>query len=334
MSRLHVLFPGITAAFAFVLALAAIPSHAQNLTYRSGQNVAPAFEGWEEDEQGNRFFLFGYMNRNWEEEVDVAIGPDNAFSPGSPDLGQPTHFLPRRNRFIFKVPVPKTFTEKDELVWTLTSHGKTEKAYATVRIDYKLDNVSKMSETGALGAGTSSPEIRANIAPTVTAQGSKQLTAKVGQSLQIVAQVKDDGIPKRRLPGLSGAAVSNTGSRRDVVTAAGTDNNERNPQVANLMTAPPRRATVGKNVGLHVTWFQYRGPGKATFSPEQIAAWEDTRTGANSPWSPIWIAPALPEDGKVPVTVSFDTPGTYVLRVRADDGGLTGDDQVTVTVTK
>ena len=58
------------------------------------------------------------MNRNWEEELDVPVGPDNSFSPGNPDQGQPTHFLPRRNRFVFRVPAPKNFTEKDELIWT------------------------------------------------------------------------------------------------------------------------------------------------------------------------------------------------------------------------
>jgi hypothetical protein len=88
-------------------------------------------------------------------------------------MGQPTHFLPRRNRFVFRVQAPKTFTDKDELIWTLTTRGKTEKAYATLRPDYKVDAVTKMSETGALGAGTSSPEVRANKPPVVTVQGDK-----------------------------------------------------------------------------------------------------------------------------------------------------------------
>ena len=57
--------------------------------------------------------------------------------------GQPTHFLPRRNRFVFRVKVPSGFGEKDELVWTLTTHGKTEKAYATLRPDYVVDDVVK-----------------------------------------------------------------------------------------------------------------------------------------------------------------------------------------------
>ena len=132
-------------------------AQAQSLAYNSGQNVAPGYEGWEEDADGSKYFLFGYMNRNWEEEIDVPVGPENGFSPGPADQGQPTHFLPRRNRFVFRVKVPANFTAKDELIWTLTTNGKTEKAYASLREDYKVDDVVKASETGALGAGSSSP---------------------------------------------------------------------------------------------------------------------------------------------------------------------------------
>jgi len=169
---------------------------AQSLTYTKGQNIAPAYEGWEQDPDGSKWFVFGYMNRNWVEEIDIAPGPNNTIMPGGPDLGQPTHFLPRRNRFMFRVAVPKNFTEKDELIWTLTAHGVTEKAWATLRPDYILDNVVKASETGALGAGTSNPEVRSNQPPLVKLEGAKTLTAKVGQPLTLTAIVKDDGIPK------------------------------------------------------------------------------------------------------------------------------------------
>jgi len=169
---------------------------AQSLTYTKGQNIAPAFEGWEQDADGSKWFVFGYMNRNWVEEIDVLPGPENTIMPGGPDAGQPTHFLPRRNRFVFRVAVPKGFTEKDEMIWTLTTHSVTEKAWATLRPDYLLDNVVKASETGALGAGTSSPEVRSNQPPTVTVDGAKKLTARVGQPLTLTAVVKDDGIPK------------------------------------------------------------------------------------------------------------------------------------------
>src|SRR5262245_33249970 len=99
---------------------------AQSLSYSSGQNVSPGFEGWEENADGTFSMIFGYMNRNWEEEIDVPVGPDNNISPGTADQGQPTHFLPRRNRFVFKVRVPKDFGTK-EMIWTLTTKGKTEK---------------------------------------------------------------------------------------------------------------------------------------------------------------------------------------------------------------
>jgi hypothetical protein len=42
----------------------------------------------------------------------------------------------------------------------------------------------------------------------------------------------------------------------------------------------------------------------------------------------------MPPDGELSVQVTFDEPGTYVLRARADDGGLMSDGEVTVTVTR
>lgn len=312
------------------VALSVATMSAQSLSYSRGQNVSPAYEGWEEDADGSRYFVFGYMNRNWEEEIEVPLGPDNTFNIGDPDQGQPTHFLPRRNRFVFRVPVPKNFGEKDELVWTLATRGKAEKAYASLRLDYRIDDVVRASETGALGAGTSSPEIRANKPPRVEVQGHKTLDARVGQPISLTVLVADDGIPKSRGSGLAGAAVSNAGSRRDTVAA---QRNEQNPLRPNRAMVPPARVTVGKNVGLHLSWFVYRGKGSVTFSPEQIMSWEDTRAGANSPWAPVWVAPEMPADGKVTVQVTFAEPGTYVLRSRADDGALTADGYVTVVVT-
>jgi hypothetical protein len=267
------------------------------------------------------------MNRNWEEEIDVPVGPENGFNLGGADQGQPTHFLPRRNRFVFRVQVPATFGEKDELVWTLTTHGRTEKAYATLRPDYVVDDVVKASETGALGAGTSSPEVRANHPPTVHIQEVKTRTVPVGQALTLVSAVKDDGIPKRRAPSAATLAAAQRRLAEDPALAA---------QLRNPAMSPPSRITVGKNVGLHVSWFVYRGPvgGKATFDPPPVKAWEDTRAGANSPWAPVWAAPKIPEDGLQPVQVTFSAPGTYVLRCRADDGALVADDEVTIVVVR
>lgn len=320
----------LSMAVAVGLAAGAQGLSAQSLSYSSGQNVSPAYEGWEEDATGARYFVFGYMNRNWQEELDVPVGPDNSFNLGPADQGQPTHFLPRRNRFVFRVPAPAGFSAKDEFVWTLTTRGKVEKAYATLSPDYKIDDVVRASETGALGAGTSSPEVRANKRPILEVPGRRERTVKAGDTLTLNAVVVDDGIPKRRGSGLSGAAVSNEGSRRDDRLS---ESSAENPVRANRAMLPPARATVGKNVGLHVTWHIYRGHGRVTFSPDQVMAWEDTRTGANSPWAPIWAPPELDPNGRTSVQVTFHEPGTYVLRSRADDGALTTDEHVTVIVT-
>ena len=297
-----------------LMVLLALPTRAsaQVFTYQEGQDLSPAFEGWEENPDGSYSLVFGYINRNWLEELDLPIGPDNFFSPGAQDRGQPTHFLPRRNRFTFKVRVPPDFGDQ-ELVWTVSTQGNTESAYGSLRTDYKLDYMVVASETGALGIGVSSAESRANTPPTLTLVGDPVRRVAVGQPVTLVARVSDDGLPtvRRRAPPRQRGGP---------------------PTLTATQLRPPSRITVAKTVGLHVAWFMYRGEGEPTFDPPQIKTWEDTRTGANSPWSPLWRAPEAPENGEWITEVTFDAPGTYVLRARADDGGLYHDAAVTITV--
>jgi hypothetical protein len=309
-SRLH----PAPACGALLVAIALVSGgslRAAGQSYSSGQPVWPAFEGWEKNDDGSFNFVFGYMNENWQEEFDVPIGAENTIEPGGPDRGQPTHFQPRRNRFMFRVRVPKDWGDK-EMVWTLATRGTARKAYASLRADLLIENIDIMSETGALGAGSSNPEIRADKPPAIAIVGSKTLNAKVGQPLTLSAVVTDDGVPRRRQSG----GPPGRGS-------------EQNPA-----WRPPSRITVGKNLGLHLSWFVYRGAGQVTFDPAQVKTWEDTRSGANSPWAPLWTLPPMPADGKYVVTATFAEPGTYVLRARADDGALTSDEDVTVTVSR
>jgi hypothetical protein len=285
--------------------------------YSSGQTLHPAYEGWTPNADGSFTMVFGYMNANWQQEFDIPIGPQNAIEPGGPDQGQPTHFYPRRNPFLFSVRVPADFGTK-ELIWTLTANGKTEKAYASLKQDYFVDDMVIASETGALGAGTSSPEVRANKRPLVRLDGEKTRSVRVGEPLTLVAWVTDDGVPKPR--------TATAGARP--AAGNGTPAAPRNPAFN-----PPSRITVGKRTGLHLSWFVYRGEGNVRFEPAQIKVWEETRAGANSPWAPLWTPPPVPPDGKHVTQVTFDTPGTYVLRARADDGALFGDEELTITVT-
>lgn len=279
-------------------------------TYQYGQHVEPAYEGWRPNEDGTFSFMFGYMNENWTETPDVPVGDNNFFSPGDADRGQPTHFLPRRNRFTFEVVVPSDWGER-ELVWTLNVNGVERKAYATMKPDYLVDNMVIASETGSLGAGTSSPESRANVPPVVQVQGDDIRTARVGESITFVTKVTDDGLPV---------------TRRDSTTTE--------DALRRRMLNPPSRITVGKVNGLFLSWNKYRGPGNVTFDPPMPKPWEDTRTSANSPWGALWLPPEVPEDGLYEVTATFDEPGTYVLWGRADDGGLYHDGYITVNVSE
>ena len=72
-----------------VVGLAYQTASSQMLSYSSCQNVSPAFEGWERNDDGSFNMMFGYMNRNWEEELNIPIGPDNNISPGQPDQDDP-----------------------------------------------------------------------------------------------------------------------------------------------------------------------------------------------------------------------------------------------------
>lgn len=289
-------------------------SAAAQLSYSSGQPTYPAYEGWMQRDDGSYDLMFGYMNDNWMEETDVPVGPNNSIEPGGPDQGQPTRFYPRRNRFVFTVHVPKDFGDK-EVIWTLTAHGKTTKAYATLRTDYKLNNDIFTSETGAIGAGTSNPEIRANKPPTLEAAGDTVRSIRVKQELALTAHVTDDGIPK---PRQSGAFL-------DRASAS---------QVKDLRLVAPRQVTVGSATGLWVACYVYRAPvgAKVHISPDQPKQWEDTRAGANSQWAPLWQAPPAPAGNNWQASVSFDQPGEYILRWHASDGALWKDQEIKVTV--
>ena len=62
------------------------------------------------------------------EQPIIQPGPNNSVSPGSADQGQPSHFYPRRQQFVFKVRVPADWGDKD-LTWAVTHNGKTDYAY-------------------------------------------------------------------------------------------------------------------------------------------------------------------------------------------------------------
>ena len=287
----------VTAAFVVAVAPAAAQVYPQ-----TDQSIAPAYEGWEQNDDGTFNLVFGYMNRNWDQELDVPVGPDNRLDPGAPDRGQPTHFQPRRNRHVFRVRVPADFGDS-EVVWTLTSNGQTERAYATLHPDYFLNDIAIMNNNGAGGPAGGAYNIFGNQRPELEIDDLSVRRTTVGEPVVLRAHATDDGVPRtRNMP------APRIGTTR---IGAGTPNSAS---------------------GLRVAWIVYRGPGAVTFDPPQFKVWEDYRAGADSPWAPGWKTPEPPEDDTWVVEATFHRPGRYVIRCLAHDGGLATHQDVTVAV--
>jgi hypothetical protein len=277
-----------------VVLLAAATGALAQVRFATGQNVVPVFEGWERNGDGSFTMVFGYMNRNYEEEVDVPIGPGNGFEPRTADEGQPTHFYPRRQQFMFRVTVPKDWGRRD-LVWTLTSHGKTEKAYGSLWPVWEIDRNMYQQNRGGPGELGESDE-----PPSIALEGPAERTAAVGEPLRIAVGVTDDGKPTPR-PSRSGTGTS----------SARTPSAERiGPRPANPVTQAVVRLDPGMRLG--VIWVVHRRSVAAAVAfdpPKSVVA-----------------------DGKASTAARFSQPGVYTIRGYADDGILLDSTDVQVTV--
>ena len=159
-----------------------------------GQSVTPSFEGWYPNPDGSFSLVFGYLNRNYEERLDIPIGPDNRMEPGPADRGQPTHFLPRRQTGVFAVVVPADFGQQ-ELTWSLTAHGQTIAIPGHLRREWRIDALEEVTN------GNTPPVLR--FAPDGEAgQGPGGVAARArtapSQPLALAVWTSDDGISRAR----------------------------------------------------------------------------------------------------------------------------------------
>src|SRR5437879_3661917 len=186
-----------------------VPTELAQVRFNSGQNIVPYFEGWIRNPDGTFDLVFGYFNRNWKEELAIAPGPDNKFEPGNPDGGQPTYFLPRRQRWVVRYRVPADFGKKT-VTWSITANGRTEKAYGDLIPAEELTERVLMTN-GNFKPGESDP----NQPPSITVAAPQNVVA--GVPVTLTASVQDDGLPKPRPAAASPPPPAPTAGGRGVI---------------------------------------------------------------------------------------------------------------------
>ena len=230
------------------------PTYIPAIKFASGREVVPYLEGWIRNPDGTSDFVFGYYNRNTEEELVIPPGPDNLISPGAADQGQPTYFMTKRQFRIFRVRVPKDFGDKT-LTWSVTANGRTEKVVAKLVPAYEKDErfiETNNNTTIIMGESDVNKRPSMTLAPIASVKANVPITLR--------ALVTDDGLPKPRV--------------------VRTDDPDRPREQA--MEDPLARFKSQKNnsstrlIGLRTTWQVYRGPGKVSLSEYVIPVTDGT----------------------------------------------------------
>ncbi len=290
------------------------------ILHRFGQSIQPVYEGFEQNSDGSYTLWFGYLNLNFDEAPDVELGASNSFqlasgviiagpvdqdlileNAGPIDRGQPTHFDPRRQQFVFSVEVPSDFIDK-ELIWTLTYNGETRTAVGSI----EKGNIWGVDEgvwSANRGRGTNgrTPVWPIRIKPPHCVWWV--LKASYLQPWVTRTFASDDGLPGPR-EGPSRRVQSALPNNLPVVGGGIGRNSPKSQSVINFVDAD--------KTGLAVTWIKYRGPGQVKFES---------------------AVTALASSGEETVaSASFSQSGTYVLRAYADDGNFTRSSDVTVIV--
>jgi hypothetical protein len=270
------------------------PEYTNNFKYNRGQGIQPIFEGWSWAPDGSVDMHFGYLNRNYAEQPEIPIGASNRIEPGGPDRGQPTFFHARTHRNLFTVNVPKTFGMKEEIVWTVTFNGQTERAVGWRQTEWEIDPAG-----GATQGGNTDRERLANKPPALTLGQLPEVRLPAAATL--VAVVQDDGLPKPRP-----RAKPAVGQETPPTLQGGTDAPVNVPQVAPRQPSGPN----DRPLGMVVSWIVWRGPAEVAFEPRF----------------------AQPKDGRSETKATFSAPGDYVLRGSADDGAAVVHAQIRVKV--
>jgi uncharacterized membrane protein YgcG len=282
------------------------------IKFNKGQSIQPAFEGWMKNPDGSFSLWFGYLNRNYTETPDIPIGPNNGFGAGGEDLGQPTHFLTRRQPWAFKVTVPAEWPKDKDVVWTVTVNGTTLKAYGSLWPVWEVDEKIMSSDNGGRTARAfGEPE---NQAPKIVSISPDQ-TVAAGTPLTLTVATTDDGLPTPEMRnrggggGGGGGRAGRAGGRggRGGGGGAGGAGADPNADTSSDSGIADPNADAGRGT-FRVKWIEYKAPAGATakFTPGiSLVLGADGKPTAT--------------DGKGTTKVTFDKPGIYQVRAYSMD---------------
>ena len=216
----------------------------QNFLFNSGQTIQPFFEGWAHNPDGSIEMHFGYLNRNYVEELHVPVGTDNRVMPEGPDRGQPTYFYPRVNHRVFSVTVPADWGDR-ELVWQVTVNDETHRAVGWLQAEWEI------FATPSLFGGAQTE----NQPPTLTIDAPSAIG--LGETLALTARVSDDGRPEPRGP---------RGNRQGPLPTFEPipDGPTLPVNVPQIQTTRRKRPTRMRVERVNVTWMQLCGPAGVT----------------------------------------------------------------------
>ncbi|MFP3947384.1 MAG: hypothetical protein ACLFWG_01520 [Longimicrobiales bacterium] len=245
------------------------------------REVVPFMEGWYENDDGSVTISYGYWNLNQEEVVEIPVGEDNFMVPEEFGGMQPETFYPGRQHGVFGMTLPGDRAEEDVWWHIVNANGKENNVPGRARAEaYQLDR---------------NPRPHGSVAPQMWF---------------------DEGEP---------------GSGPEGVAAEGTlDATVGDPITVEVRVADPSEhdledPRLRDGVPVRVVWYKHQGPGTVEFTHhETMPEPEEARTGFMV--QGMQTAERGPrvvtlEEGEGPVRVyaTFDEPGEYMLRARADN---------------
>lgn len=253
--------------------------------------VAPFFDGFYENADGTWTLSFGFLNRNDDALIEIALGEDNFIEPAQYDGVQPTSFPVvsysgfggPRERGTFGVIVPADFD--GDVWWTVTTDGYTTKVPGRLEGPGQIITGAYELSTGPMAAGSLRPGIRftengSDLAGIEGVQYPERLTATVGEPIDVHFWAKDRG--------------------------------ERELGAVNM------------------TLWKHQGPvgGQIAFESfvEAPVETRPRRPGTREPGpGPVATRDVIPLPTEGPnadmghFSATFDTPGEYVIRIRIDN---------------